>query len=45
VRGVRRAVLALCFGVAGAVLLRLVGGSATVPERGGWRELEGPDLR
>jgi len=45
VRAVRRAVLAVCFGLAGAVILRLAGGTATVPEQGGWRELAGTDLR
>jgi len=45
VRGVRRAILAVCFGVAGAILVRLAGASPTAPEQGGWRELRGEELR
>jgi hypothetical protein len=45
VRAVRRAALAVGFGVLGAILLRLTGASGTAPEQGGWRELRGDDLR
>ena len=41
----RRALVAL--GVAGliAAVLRVRGKGGTPPQRGGWRELSGPDLR
>lgn len=41
----RRALLAL--GLAGmiAAVLRLRGSGGTPPQNGGWRELDGPDLR
>jgi hypothetical protein len=41
----RRALVAL--GLAGliAAILRVRGTGGTPPERGGWRELSGPDLR
>lgn len=39
--------IAVALGVAGFVagLLRLRGTGGTPPQRGGWRELSGPDLR
>ncbi|MBW3669759.1 MAG: hypothetical protein KY443_11170 [Actinobacteria bacterium] len=39
--------IALALGAAGllAGLLRLRGTGGTPPQRGGWRELSGPDLR
>jgi hypothetical protein len=44
-KALRRVVLAL--GLAGllAGILRLRGTGGTPPQRGGWRELSGPDLR
>jgi hypothetical protein len=45
VRSIRRALLAL--GVAGlvAAALRLRGTGGVPPQGGGWRELQGPELR
>ncbi len=44
-RAVRRAVLAL--GLAGVVAaaIRIRGSGGVPPRHGGWRELDGPDLR
>jgi hypothetical protein len=44
-RALRRIVTAL--GVAGVIagLIRIRGTGGTPPQRGGWRELSGPDLR
>lgn len=43
--GLIRALLALGLGVLGSLLVRMIGGPANEPERGGWRMLSGPDLR
>ncbi len=44
-RGVRRAVVAVLLGGLVGTVLRLMGADVTTPQRGGWRELTGPDLR
>ncbi|MEI2638840.1 MAG: hypothetical protein V9F03_07590 [Microthrixaceae bacterium] len=43
--GLIRAVMALALGVLGGLLVRLIGGPANEPEQGGWRPLEGAELR
>lgn len=45
VRAFRRAMLALGATALVAVIVRLRGTGGTPPQRGGWRELSGPDLR
>jgi hypothetical protein len=44
-RGLRRAVMAVLLGALVGAVLRLLGADVTPPDRGGWRELSGPDLR
>jgi hypothetical protein len=45
-RGLRRAVLALALGLLVSLVVRLRGDTTPPPPtRGGWRELQGPDLR
>jgi len=44
-RGLQRAVLALGLGLLVSLVVRFLGGDATPPSTGEWRELEGPDLR
>lgn len=44
-KALRRAVLALGIAALIAGVLRLRGTGGTPPQRGGWRELSGPDLR
>ncbi len=44
-RGLRRAVVAVLLGALVGAMLRLLGADVTPPDRGGWRELSGPDLR
>ena len=44
-RGLRRAALAVVLGGMIGVVLRFRGSSETPPQDGGWRELEGQDLR
>jgi len=44
-RGVRRAVVAVLLGGLVGAVLRLLGADVTPPQRGGWRELQGPELR
>ena len=41
----RRAMVALGATAVLAAVLRLRGSGGTPPQRGGWRELSGPDLR
>jgi len=43
--GLRRAVLAVALGALIGVVLRFRGSTETPPQRGGWRELAGSDLR
>jgi hypothetical protein len=45
VRGLRRAALAVALGGVIGVVLRFRGSTETPPQQGGWRELDGPDLR
>jgi hypothetical protein len=45
VRVFRRAMVALGATAVLAAVLRLRGSGGTPPQRGGWRELSGPDLR
>ena len=45
IRVVRRILLALGVGAGVAVVLRLRGHGGVPPRQGGWRQLEGPDLR
>lgn len=44
-RGLRRAALAVALGGLVGAVLRLMGSDNTPAEHGGWRELEGEDLR
>jgi hypothetical protein len=44
-RGLRRALVAIALGGLVGAVLRLMGVDETPPQRGGWRELQGPDLR
>ncbi len=44
-RGLRRAVVAVAIGGVIAGVVRLRGGGVVPPQQGGWRELEGEDLR
>lgn len=44
-RGLRRALVAVGLGALVGAVLRLMGADRTPPQRGGWRELSGPDLR
>lgn len=44
-RGLRRAVLAVALGALVGAVLRLKGADPSPLERGGWRELDGDDLR
>lgn len=44
-RGLRRAALAVVLGGLVAAVLRLRGGTVAAPQQGGWRELQGDDLR
>jgi hypothetical protein len=44
-RGLRRALLAVVLGGLVGIILRVRGGDARPPETGGWRELQGPELR
>ncbi len=44
-RAFRRALLALGGTALIAAIVRLRGTGGTPPQRGGWRELSGPDLR
>lgn len=44
-RGLRRAVLAMALGVLVSLVVRLRGDGTTPVAGGGWRELQGPDLR
>lgn len=43
--GLIRALLALGLGVLGSLIVRMIGGPAIEPEQGGWRVLEGSELR
>jgi hypothetical protein len=45
VRGLRRAAAAVALGGLIGVVLRFRGSTETPPQRGGWRELGGDDLR
>lgn len=42
---VRRALVAIGVGVAVAAAIRVRGSGGVPPQKGGWRELEGDDLR
>jgi hypothetical protein len=44
-RGLQRAVLALGLGLLVSLVVRFLGGDPTPPSTGGWRELEGSELR
>ena len=44
-QGLRRAVMAVLLGGLVGLVLRMMGADSTPPDRGGWRELSGPDLR
>jgi len=44
-RGLRRAAVAVVLGGLVGAVLRLVGTAETPAQHGGWRELQGPDLR
>ena len=44
-RGLRRAAVAMVLGGLVGAVLRLLGTTETPPQNGGWRELQGPDLR
>ncbi|HLU42455.1 MAG TPA: hypothetical protein VKZ55_08665 [Microthrixaceae bacterium] len=44
-RGLRRAAVAVLLGGLVGAVLRIIGTAETPPQRGGWRELQGPDLR
>ena len=44
-RGLRRAVVAVAIGGVIAGIVRLRGSDTTPDQQGGWRELEGQDLR
>jgi hypothetical protein len=40
----RRAILAMALAGLAAFAVRIRGGKSASPQRGGWRELSGPDL-
>lgn len=42
---IRRALLALVAGISVAAAIRIRGSGGTPPQKGGWRELNGDDLR
>ncbi|MFN7149152.1 MAG: hypothetical protein ACK4V6_06700 [Microthrixaceae bacterium] len=44
-RGLRRALMAVLLGGLVGAIVRVMGGDPRPTERGGWRELDGPDLR
>ncbi len=44
-RALQRALAASALAAIIAVVLRVRGSGGTPPQRGGWRQLEGPDLR
>lgn len=44
-RGLRRALVAVGLGALVGAVLRVIGADPTPTERGGWRELRGPELR
>jgi hypothetical protein len=44
-RGLRRAAVAVVLGGLVGAVLRLFGTAETPAQHGGWRELQGPDLR
>jgi hypothetical protein len=45
VRGLRRAALAVVLGGLIGLVLRFRGSTETPPQEGGWRELDGEELR
>ncbi|MEZ5246801.1 MAG: hypothetical protein R2707_17025 [Acidimicrobiales bacterium] len=42
---IRRAMVALFAGISVAAAIRVRGSGGVPPQKGGWRELEGPDLQ
>ncbi|MEQ8841537.1 MAG: hypothetical protein RIB98_11185 [Acidimicrobiales bacterium] len=42
---VRRAMVAIFAGISVAAAIRVRGSGGVPPQKGGWRELEGPDLQ